>query len=150
MSVRRNLGKHTNPVSFYYAEDLLVVKHGEFKAGQNMVCGMIVKRDLATGTVVPATNATDAEGVVDKILFQDVYGDATSEQMMKITEGERVRIGIGTQIVIVTKGVHEGLAGLTVGAKVTVENGKLVAGEGLGVVTHVFDNGEVAVRLWDK
>lgn len=147
MSIKSQLGKRTNKVSFYYAEDLLVVKHGEFKAGANMKCGMIVKRDLETGKVVPATNATDAEGVVDKIMFQDVYGDKTSAQMMEIEEGERVRIGIGTQIVIVTLGVHN-LAALNEGDKVTVENGLLVAGEGLGVITHKFANGEVAVRLW--
>ena len=140
MNVKTSLHE-TNPVSFYYRKDLQVTKHGEFIAGEDLMMGDIVKVDIATGLVTKA-DATDAMGIVDHIIY-NVQGPDTLE----IKEGERVRVGIGHDVEIVTKGCHEGLDGLAKGAKLTVADGKLVAGEGYAQVIEVFANGEVVVRI---
>ena len=134
--------KNVNKVSFYYRKDLNVTKHGEFIAGEALLAGDIVKVDLETGLVTKAETVNEAMGIVDIIRF-NVQGADT----LAIEEGERVRVGIGMDVEIVVLGNHEALAGLEVGAGLTVSAGKLIAGEGYGKVIKKFANGEVAVRI---
>lgn len=134
--------KNVNKVSFYYRKDLNVTKHGEFIAGEDMMAGDIVKVDLTTGLVTKALTADDAVGIVDIIRY-NIQGPDT----LAIAKGERVRVGIGMDVEIVTLGGHPALEAVEVGGGLTVTAGKLTAGEGYGKVVHKFANGEVVVRI---
>lgn len=139
--------RFTNPVTFYYRKDLQVTKHGEFKAGVDLDFGAPVKRDYTTGLLQPATNSTEFEGVVDKILL-DVQ--QTDKGRLKVKAGERCRIGVGKDYEIVIKGLASADSALNKGDVVEVSNGKFVkknTGARVGQVVDKYANGELVIKI---
>ena len=138
-----------NQVAFYYRKDLLVIKHGEYKADVAMTMGDAVYRDETTGTVKLASTSADFEGIVDKIIFNTQGNDS-----LAINAGERVRCGVGVDYEIVVKGNHTALDALAEGDEVGVVNGKFVDVDGTTVTQAVgklikkFDSGENVVRIY--
>lgn len=138
-----------NKVAFYYRKDLLVTKHGEYKAAVDMVMGDAVKRNDVTLEVELAANSDEFEGVVDKIIY-NVQGNDSLE----LKADERVRVGVGKDYEIVVKGNHEALDNLNEGDEVGVNNGKFVAVDGTTVTVAVgkllkkFGSGENVIRIY--
>ncbi|QJT70420.1 hypothetical protein [Microcystis phage MaeS] len=141
----------TNKVSFYYAEDLQVTKHGDHRVSAALAgkkFGTAVKRNPLTKELEIAANSAEFQGIVDKIILTVQGNDADS---MVLKEGELARIGVGKDYVFVTKG-NVAITG-NKGAKVAVTNGEFVAptagtNEAVGEIIEKFPNGEIAVRIY--
>lgn len=138
----------TNQISFYYRKDLNVTKHGEYKAGTDMLMGDAVKRNETTLELELAANSAEFEGIVDKQLY-NVQGSDTLE----LKKGERVRCGVGVDYEIVVKGNHPALGAMAAGDEVAVENGKFVAptpdtNGPVGRIVEKFANEEVCIRIY--
>lgn len=139
----------TNKVSFYYAEDLQVTKHGDHRVSAGLAgkpFGTAVKRNTVTKELEVAANSAEFQGVADKIILTVQGNDSDS---MTLKQGELVRVGIGKDYVFVTKG------NVTVtgnkGDKVEVYNGTFrtkTTDTAVGEIIEKFPNGEVAVRIY--
>ncbi|AZU99054.1 hypothetical protein pW4_31 [Bacillus phage pW4] len=137
----------TNPVEFYYRKDLVVTKHGEYKAKVDMDFGTPAKIDPKTGLIEPAATSDDFEGIVDKIVL-DWQGSDIGR--LKVKAGERCRIGIGATYEFVVKGLASVDANLVLGDAVEVKAGKfikLATGKQVGKVTQKFANGGIAIAI---
>lgn len=141
----------TNQVSFYYAEDLQVTKHGDYKVSTGLAgkpFGTAVKRNVVTGELEVAANSDEFQGIAHHVILT-VQGNDADE--MKLKGGKRALIGIGKDYVFVSKGM------VTVtgnkGDKVGVLNGNFVkldatVTKAVGIIENKFANGEVAVRIY--
>ncbi|WP_257064287.1 hypothetical protein [Priestia megaterium] len=136
-----------NQVAFYYRKDLLVIKHGEYKAAVAMTMGDAVKRNETTKELELAATSAEFEGIADKIIFNTQGNDS-----LAIAADERCRIGVGKDYEFVIKnGTY--LDGLAAGTEVGVLNGKFQALDAtvtvaVGKVVDVFDSGEKAIRIY--
>lgn len=134
-----------NKVAFYYRKDLLVIKHGEYKASVDMVMGDAVKRNDITKELEFASNSAEFEGIVDKIIFNTQGTDS-----LDIKAKERCRIGVGKDYEFVIKnGTY--LDALAVGDEVEVLNGKfqkVTTDTAVGKVVQKFDSGEKVIRIY--
>lgn len=139
----------TNQVSFYYAEDLQVTKHGDHRVSAGLdgkKFGTPVKRNTLTKELEVANNSGEFQGIADKIILTVQGNDADN---MKLVKGELARVGIGKDYVFVTKGQ------VTVtgnkGDKLEVYNGTFrtkTTDIAVGEIIEKFPNGEVAVRIY--
>jgi phosphohistidine swiveling domain-containing protein len=141
----------TNQVSFYYAEDLQVTKHGDHKVSAALngkPFGTAVKRNTVTGELEIAANSKEFQGIAHTVILTVQGNDADS---MKLVEGKRALIGVGKDYVFVSKGMVA-ITG-NKGDKVAVSNGAFVAptpdtNEAVGEIVNKFANGEIAVRIY--
>jgi len=137
----------TNKVSFYFRKDFNVTKHGEYKAGTDLLQGDAVKRNQSTKELEIAQNSEEFEGVAFKWLLNTQGTDN-----LEIPAGQRCLVGVGTDYEFVILGNQEGLQGMNEGEQVAVEAGKFVSpsdgNDAVGEVVQKFPNGEVAVLIY--
>src|SRR5690625_7840624 len=100
----------TNKVSFYFRKDFNVTKHGEYKAGTDLLQGDAVKRNQSTKELEIAQNSEEFEGVAFKWLLNTQGTDN-----LEIPAGQRCLVGVGTDYEFVILGNQEGLQGMNEG-----------------------------------
>lgn len=140
----------TNQVSFYYAEDLQVTKHGDHKVSAELdgkPFGTAVKRNTVTGELEIAANSAEFQGIADVVILNTQGNDA---DQMKLRKGKLARIGVGHDYVFVVKNQVNVVGDK--GDKVAVVNGEFVAptaeNPAVGEIVNKFPNGETAVRIY--